>query len=405
MPSVAAILNADTSDPTLSMGAGAGSPLSSRMNFRRSTPGRTLAPRSGLYKKVGEDQPRIWGPEQALVVEAAATNQVKHSSDISKWTTNDVTITPSAADSVFADRDSNGRVNAAEFTGSNYIKTQGNNAGFFDNTFESFSVILEMTGGAAEMEVRNKSLSGFLKVVSIRFDKNGNSLNQSGDIRKSNVEVLPYEGPNGGRLIRAVATVGGTSQTDNKTTGGERQLRVRPESNTHILHHGQITNTRQLRQPIVTGNSSKQVNKDATNNFDVPVDELQQGTFFFDYFTGVEAVKGRLIGANFSNQIQIHNDNNIIVEIGDGGFSVSSSIFGPLRRARVAVAWDQNSFGASGRTDRGDFTSWSGNSNGFNTKLQLHGSAKQGVGLRLFDLRLYPTKLGPEARNNLIAFT
>jgi hypothetical protein len=254
------------------------------MTHSRPSAARTLDPTSGLYTSVPSGEKRIFGPQQGLLVEAAArTNPVKWSSEITVNNWGSINATQIAKIDSIIDGEQAVRWED-DTSGQGGVRE---NFGVHTSNEEVAYVIAEEQSADA-FEVLLKDASNYENVAkaSYRFSNDSVTPGSIGGELEANRRILTESGPNGGRVVQLILRYDASDVDGADRSGTNRRLRIHVnidgDTKRTALHHAQIEEAPNASSPIVTGSSAVTRGGDqATINVGDWWNE-QEMTFFYE---------------------------------------------------------------------------------------------------------------------------
>jgi len=346
MATVEEILDTEIPRPTWALRPGYKAPLPEGMTHSRPSAARTLDPASGLYTSVPSGEKRIFGPQQGLLVEAAArTNHVLQSADISSWnlTGGASGVTVSSATSLI-DNETAHEVTGGGASGDFAFQ----DAGSFSGSTEITHIhVGRGTSDLIALGVQNASTGNPVAVVEYDWANDATAV-VSGSVAADYIRVLADNDGNGGEAIHFILRIGGGNGEN--TSGENRQIRVYPDRNGNgngvFFHHAQIEEDLNASLPIVTGSSAVTRSGD---DYSIPVGDWfsrNAGTFifhaeprFFDQYGGQHVIEGD--GINERTYIKFTIPTGV-VSVEDGNTSLQQSGLEHYSKNKIAASFDSD---------------------------------------------------------------
>jgi hypothetical protein len=378
MATVEQILNADLAKPAVSLAPSAAAGVSSPFTFSRESDAWTLDPFSRKYEKVSSGEPRIWGPQQGILLDPSAKTQLLSDSVIldpgvsGNWGKELGGFTTASRESIIGDLPTNGE--ATKFTPDSANASIKQFPGTISGDTEALMVIAEDTDHGTVNKHTDLSLNNNTANNNYGFLEYSWSTDTIKNLTGEGfVEKFSRRGPNGGDLAFLFLRGSGVA-------GDSRKVRISPESENNssiILHHAQLLNNRYPAPPIVTpdpddGDQNPTVFDESLNLQTSEVNLSKTGTWVLE-------LKVRSKFANNNEEILGSQGSNFAIELGDGkagspysidavagNNSRSSPSFGRINAyetARVVFSFDYETLrlGVNGEVSETNekVTSWS----------------------------------------------
>lgn len=323
--------------PTWTLRPGYGKPLPSEMTFNRGSPRRTLN-QNGRWEEVPAGQPRIYGPEQALLLNnEAVTNLLPWSSDFSNWNTDGTSVDDNTLTSIIA--------------GENAARVSGNNATFGDRIVKGVSANLSSSlecaffivekGTSNSIRFSAREITNYNGLFGCNYNWDNDSLSGSGNAEYIESKRLAENGPNENPIVILFVRYDPTNISGADYSGNPYEIALRPDLNDNnqdvICHHTQVAHQRSISEPVVSSGSTTTVNGETLYGPAWDTLNADRATFFFE-----AAMLRRRAGTNYDYARFFRPQNDSSARIGAEG--VNLGFRGGGVRLKPGVTWEPFEF-------------------------------------------------------------
>jgi hypothetical protein len=282
MATVEEILDTEIPRPTWTLRPGYDKPLPSEATFNRGSPRRTLN-QNGRWEEVPAGEPRIYGPEQALLLNnQAVTNLLDWSSDFSNWATDGASVDDNTLTSIIA--------------GENAARVSANNASYADKIYkgvdanlssslESAFAILE-EGSSQKVRFNGRENNNYNDLFGLTYNWSNDTLSGQGNEAYVDSKRLAENGPNGNPLVILFVRYDPTDIGGANYSGDPYEVSLWPDRNDNnedvICHHAQVAHQRSISEPVVCSGSTTTVNGETLYGPAWDTLNSNRATFFFE---------------------------------------------------------------------------------------------------------------------------